>query len=86
MWSITDLRPPHLSCSPQLGFEKNVQNSKFVGRSSKIIRHSKIFGPLTAPQWYSHNSPTHSQNQFKPKLQNASPDFGYMVQKCKTKL
>ena len=25
-------------------------------------------------------------NQFKPKLQNASPDFGYMVQKCETKV
>ena len=29
---------------------------------------------------------THSQNQYRPKLQNTSPNFGYMVQKCKTKL
>ena len=29
---------------------------------------------------------THSQNQNRPKSQNTSPDFGYMVQKCMTKL
>jgi hypothetical protein len=32
------------------------------------------------------NTGTHSQNQNRPKSQNTSPDFGYMVQKCKTKL
>ena len=28
----------------------------------------------------------HSQNENRPKLQNTSPNFGYMVQKCWTKV
>ena len=35
---------------------------------------------------YSRDHNTRSQNQNRPKLQNASPDFGYIVQKCTTKL
>ena len=56
-------------------------NSVNLNLKSTIVKKQCVYYVRTIERL---NTP--SQNQNKPKMQNMSPNFGYMVQKCQTKV